>query len=158
MKIFIRDLQSHQGGFMVFESYPLIAYDSAYAFSNQCDETCFLNGADPISIRIEIINAILSIEKLILTLNEIENATEKQFQAKRVMDSNKIAIMAQQIPVHGMNWIPRDNPLVSEFYYTKKSRWGEKYNLLGYEYYGGGVYSIIGYIFVALAEFFNYKT
>ena len=86
-------VHSNKGEFMVFESYPLIALDTSYSFSDHCDETCFLDGVMPYFIRFEIINSSVFINELNLTESYVENAAEKQYQEKRSMDHSKIEIM-----------------------------------------------------------------
>ena len=53
--------------YLVYESYPLIAESSSFNFSNECDETCYLDGINPYSLEVQIINAEININEIILS-------------------------------------------------------------------------------------------
>jgi len=75
-------VDSYGNHWLVFESYPLITDTSSLVFSAGCDETCFLDGVVPDSIRIDLISAFLTLDSLKLDTNFISNASELQAQAK----------------------------------------------------------------------------
>ncbi len=133
-----------EGEFMVLECYPLISSDSIFEFSEFCDETCYLDGVIPIEIRLEIIDATVYIRNFSCTFEEVEDATAKQYLEKKNADQNKIDIINFNISELGMDWDAGNTSLVDLFYKDKKEEYGEKYNLLGYDYYNGGVFQEIG--------------
>jgi len=75
-------VDSYGNHWLVFESYPLITDTNSFVFSACCDETCYLDGIIPDSIRIDIINAFLALDEIEMDANYIENARILQEQAK----------------------------------------------------------------------------
>ncbi len=126
--------------YMLYEAYPLISNSIAYSVQNKSDETMYLDGIQPSSLRVEIINSTLTIDFLTTTDNSIQNAISLQATAKYNNDISKIDIINSNIVENGYSWTAGYNSIVQEFYMDKKARWGEKYNLKGYDYYAGGVY------------------
>ena len=126
--------------YMIFESYPLITQGYDSAFSDICDETCFLNEEEPLYISIEIINASIYIDDIIISNVWQDNLTELQYQSKRITDQTKIEYMNQNILDNRWNWIADSTEFVKQFYFEKKNYFGEKYNLYGIEYYVSGIY------------------
>lgn len=130
--------------FMLYEAYPLITSSLSFDVSDACDETCYLNGLIPAGLIIEIIDAQVEIDYLNTIDNYVADAETLQWQEKRNNDQNKIAQLTVNIPEYGFNWVPGDNGVVQWYYYQKTQHWGEKYNLLGYDYYSGGIYEAPG--------------
>jgi hypothetical protein len=83
-------LFTDEGEFMVLEAFPLIAADTAWEFSGYCDETCYLDGLTPFEIRLEIINASIYIEDFFYDLEEVEDASAKQYIEKKNSDHIKV--------------------------------------------------------------------
>ena len=131
--------------YMIFEAYPLICPGNETSPRDYCDETCFLDMINPYSLIIQVIDAKLDLKWLYYDYDPKSNPTEQRFEAKRAKDALKIAIMNDQISWFGMNWTAGDNDLVSTYYDQKKQLFGEKYNVLGYDYYKGGVFEFLGH-------------
>lgn len=131
--------------YMIFETYPLISEDREYSFSDTCDETCFLDQVRPYSIKIQVIDAIINIPSFTYSVDVKENAEEERFDAKRSKDATKIQIMNRHIPDYDMNWVAGDNSIVARYYDEKKNMFGDGYNMLGFEYYAGGVFELLGH-------------
>ena len=131
--------------FMVFEAYPLIVSDLEFSFSGVCDETCFLDGLFPYSIKIQLVNSELEIGSLYYEQDYQEDLSQLQFASKRAMDSEKIETLNERILDYGMYWTAKDNDIVEMYYDQKKDIFGDAYNVLGYEYYAGGVFEFIGH-------------
>ena len=68
--------------FLVFETYPLITLNNTFSFNEVCNETCFLDGISPDSIRIDIINATLTLKSISYSYDYIDNAIQLQAQVK----------------------------------------------------------------------------
>ncbi|MCX6234499.1 MAG: T9SS type A sorting domain-containing protein [Bacteroidetes bacterium] len=128
--------------YMVFESYPLIASQYNYAFTQQCDETCYLNFFKPYSINIQIIDAALTIDTLQVITNSTGNLDSLQYSYKRIKDTLKIAMININIPRFNLEYSAGDMAFVKEYYSSKKIIFGDKYNLGGYDYYKGGIFSL----------------
>lgn len=130
--------------FMVYEAYPLIVQDSSFEIIDVCDETCFMDSIVPTALRVEIIDAKMTIYNATTSPIGIQNATILQFQEKQKKDLAKIEILKDNLTDMNFAWTPGNNDVVKWTYSQKKTYWGEKYNLLGYDYYSGGIYQSPG--------------
>jgi len=133
-------IDSNGNHWLVFESYPLITDTNSFIFSAGCDETCFLDGIVPDSIRIDIISAFLTLDSLKLDTNFIPNATELQAQAKWNNDSVKIAVMNRRIVEEKMYWRAGRTDISMHSFAEKEYAFGKRYNYEGYDYYFGGIF------------------
>ncbi|MCF8228444.1 MAG: T9SS type A sorting domain-containing protein [Bacteroidales bacterium] len=140
--IFTDDLYDE---YMIWEAYPLIVSQKSFSFENVYDETYCLEKLDPYSIRIEIINASFTLESIYMLEEACNNAESDRYTAKRAMDGKKIDTLNLRIDEFGMDWTAGDGPLVDMYYSSKKTLYGERYNLLGFDFYKGGVFEFIGY-------------
>lgn len=147
--IFVTD----KGEYMLIESYPLISTDSVFEFTNYCDETCYLDGIAPIEVRVEIQNASVYIHHFFYDTTEVEDAGQKQYLEKKKADHQKTDMINLNISELGMDWFAGETSLVDLFYKDKKEMYGENYNLLGYDFYSGGVYQVIGQIYEPVTDF-----
>lgn len=130
--------------YMVYEAYPLISTKSSFSVNDIYDETFCLDELTPYSIRVEIINASLTIDEIVVSNEQCTNAESDRYAAKRSLDSKKTDTLNLRIADFGMDWIASDNSEVAMYYEQKVVLHGEKYNLRGYDYYGGGVYEVAG--------------
>jgi hypothetical protein len=125
---------------MIFEAYPLIVDDSHIDINAGCDETCYLNQVDPVSVKIQIINAELNFKSLFYYSDFHDNLPQMQYDVKRSRDWQKIDKMNSRIPDYNMKWVADDNDIVAKYYYEKKEMFGEAYYLCGFEYYKAGLF------------------
>lgn len=143
IRLIVKDINGIE--FMIFESYPLISDSIDFSISDYCDESCFLEEFRPFSLIIQVIDATLELKSLYYTTEPNENASQQRFEAKREADASKISLLNNNIPYYDMTWRAGDNSIVELFYQQKKILFGEKYNLLGYDYYKGGIFEFIGH-------------
>jgi hypothetical protein len=127
--------------FMVYEAYPLIVTDTAFSIVEGCDETCFLDEIIPQSIIIHLSNASIKLDSITLSSQYQENLDLLQYQSKRIKDAEKIENMNEYIQNQGWNWYADSTYFVKQYYFQKRDFFGEHYNLLGIDYYVGGIYS-----------------
>jgi len=139
----VRVILSNGSGleYMVFEAYPLIATENDFSFSQQCDETCYLDFFGPHSLSIQLINAAMTIDNLQVLTNGTGNLDSLQYICKRASDALKIEAINLNAPRFNLEYMAGDNPSVADYYYDKKIIYGEKYNLGGYDYYMKGIFS-----------------
>jgi len=133
-------IDSYGNHYLVFETYPLISLNSNFGFEQICDETCYLNGIYPASIRIDIINAFLTLEEIRQDTTIISNASELQSQIKWKNDSVKIATMNQRIEQENMQWTAGRTNFVLNSFSEKEKLFPGKFNLAGFDYYSSGVF------------------
>ncbi|MBP6872379.1 MAG: hypothetical protein KBC43_10270 [Bacteroidales bacterium] len=143
----VRVILEDENGFryMVLEAYPLICPENDYTVQDHCDETCALDMVNPASVIIQIIDATLDLKSFSYETEAKENAETARYTAKRELDADKIEAMNQRIADFGMNWTSGDNSIVAYYYESKSAMFGEGYNLLGYDYYAGGIFEFLGH-------------
>ncbi|HPM92820.1 MAG TPA: hypothetical protein PKZ74_08415, partial [Bacteroidales bacterium] len=141
VRIILSDINGTK--WMIHESYPLIASIKEFNMENDCDETCYLDETLPVSITIQIIDAELYISTFSLSTIPSENPSLLQYQAKRSKDLEKVQQMNINIQATGWNWTADTTNLVKMFYKEKIKNFDEKFNLLGLEFYSGGIYKSI---------------
>ena len=128
--------------YMVYESYPLISAEYSYSFSDESDETSYLNTFLPKYLKVYLINATLSIDSLCDISNFQENLDSLQFDSKMIAEILKVQIMQERIEDFGMFWFCQSYTS-AVMYHEKSSLYGSKYNLLGWDYYSGGVFEFL---------------
>jgi hypothetical protein len=125
---------------MVYEAYPMIVSDSAFDIEEVCDETCYLEEFYPHSLKIQIINAVITISDLSYSLTRYQNLSVLQQEAKRRKELEKVQLMNQYIALKGWQWVANNTSIVEKFYLEKKLMFGNRFNLLGFDFYNGGIY------------------
>ncbi len=125
--------------YMVYEAYPLIVSDTFFDVSNVCDETCYLNGIYPYTLEIQLIGAEVYIDEIDTNRTYTDNADSLRLVEKQAVEQAKIDTMNNHL---WDNWLwGADTTYLSQLWYSKKKEmFGYKYNLMGYDYYSGGVY------------------
>ena len=126
--------------YLIYEAYPMITDDTAFSVAGVCDETFFLDGIQPASVRIDIINSKLVFGSLNLDTGYIAHASELQAQAKWTNDSLKINMINHRIQEEEMFWRAGRNALLERSFADKERFFRKKYNISGYEFYTGGVF------------------
>jgi hypothetical protein len=125
---------------MVYEAYPMIVTDSSFDIEEVCDETCYLEEFYPHSLKIQIIDAIITISDLSYSLTRYQNLSVLQQEAKRRKDLEKVQFMNQYIASKDWEWVADTNYVTNKFYYERTILFGDKYQLFGWEFYSGGSY------------------
>jgi len=138
----IRVILSDNSGieWMVYEAYPMIATDTEFDIEEECDETCFLNEAIPSSIQIQLINATLQLDSLFINDNEIPNIETLIIENRIYQEARKIQTINQFNETNNLPWIAGTTCISYLTYFEKESLFGNKFNLLGYDYYKGGIF------------------
>ena len=129
--------------YLVYESYKYISPTSPFSISNECDETCYSNGFAPYSLQIQVQDASIELDYLNLGSSYAPNAEEQQEQVKQTLELQKVANINSNISQHNMLWFADTNSVSQMSYQQKKSLFGDNYNMLGMDYYVGGLYDPI---------------
>jgi hypothetical protein len=157
----VRLVAADDGGreFLVYEAYSLIAPASTFQVRNGCRETCVLQAMTPSRLRIELVDASLLIESLVV--KEIvgvsaarQSALEAPAQSERVKAAQEreiIAVLNRQLKAKGRKWVAGETS-ISRLSHAEKSRLfgcavpesNTAVNLQGAEYYVGGILEIGG--------------
>ncbi|MCK9401248.1 MAG: T9SS type A sorting domain-containing protein [Bacteroidales bacterium] len=125
---------------MVFEVYPFISPRWEFEITEASDETMFRRIINPGSVKIQIINASIELDSAILQNRYRENLEILQENFKNTIELHKVDSLNHVIESNQMLWFANRNPISDLSYNDKVTRFGEKYNLLGLDYYTGGIY------------------
>jgi len=125
---------------LVYEAYQYISPESPFEITNECDETCYSNGFVPYSIQIQVTDASIEIFSLDLRSSLVTDGLALQQQAKQALELQKVAYINNDIALHKMLWFADTNSVSQLSYQQKKALFGDNYNLLGLDYYVGGIY------------------
>jgi len=126
--------------YLVYESYPLIADTTSFNFSNVCDETCYLDGISPYSLKVQVVSATLSFSTITYNPIYINKADSLQLSAKQTVELNKVAMINSFINENKMLWFADTTSLSNMSYQEKETLFGSKFNLRGFDYYTGGIF------------------
>lgn len=133
-------VDAYGNNLLIYESYPLITDSNTFSIVAGCDETCFMPGIIPDSLRVDIISAFCTIDSLKIDPNYIPNVTELKAQSKWHNDSVKISMINHRIQEEHMYWRAGETYL-SEFSYQEKvNMFGSKHVLFGLDYFKGGIF------------------
>jgi len=134
-------IDQYGNSYLAFEAYPLITIEDTFNILAGCDETCYIDGISPVSIRIELINSTLVLNTIIVDTNYIKDVAILQAESKATNDSLKLEILNHEIQKYKLYWRAGNTCFQSWSYQEKEKRFGNKYNLLGYDYYKRGLFT-----------------
>lgn len=143
---------------LVYESYPLLSDSTAFSMTGACIETCALNAVTPVSLKVQIIDAVLGLKAFNSSdaLAKLSDAiTSKGIAAyssdlKQAQQASDIAKLNASIQQKGLKWVAGVTS-VSNMSYQEKLRLfttqdgtpaRDLPNLQGAEYYTGGIFSV----------------
>jgi hypothetical protein len=132
---------------LVFESYYQLAEGNSFSVINACDETELLNNLQPAYIKIQIIDAVITIKSFIAgsPISALESATFEKDQKTIKATKNKLKIdqLNKYIRKNGQIWAAGETNISNLPYEQKKQLFGkDNYNSNGLEYYIGGVFEL----------------
>jgi hypothetical protein len=157
VRIVMVDNQSQEH--LVYETYPLIAASESFEIRTGCRETCLMSPTVPSALRVELIDAWLDIQTIVInqliTAASVRAAaaqtTEQMQEVKAAQETEVIEALNRQIRAMGLKWIAGETP-VSRLPYAERKRLlaclappdtppglNAPANLQGAEYYVGGV-------------------
>ncbi|MFA6586246.1 MAG: C1 family peptidase [Candidatus Paceibacterota bacterium] len=134
---------------LVYETYPLIADSNTFSVNDICQETCVLDSITPSSLKVQIINATISLKAV-----NSSNVKGTSVQSVSAMMKNQelaaITKLNQKINTRGLSWTAGETSISGLSYEQKKKMFtnpdgtqvDKLPNLQGFEYYKGGVFRI----------------
>ena len=127
--------------YLVYETYSLLEESSSFSIDNLCEETGILNGVKPQSLKIEVINASLSISSITYSASPDQGVDfEKIKKEKKDLQNNrKINQINQSISARGLAWAAGETEVSALSYAEKKKLYGQSTFPAGIEYYVGGI-------------------
>ncbi len=134
--------------YLIYEVYSLIADEMSFFVNNACEETKVLNAVTPFQLRIELLGASVTLQKL-TTLTNVpyprNGIAAIQQTIREEQEKQKIDLLNESIKKKGMAWTAGHTSLSSLTYSQKKMMFqkdGMLANLQGFEYYIGGVFEL----------------
>ncbi|MDX9905821.1 MAG: C1 family peptidase, partial [Bacteroidales bacterium] len=138
VRVILSDLNGNE--WMVYEAYPMIYPNKNCNLINFADETKYLFVTHPTKLYISLIEATLFLDSIHPDYNPHEDLSMLQNQHKDIIETNKEDSITFSIANHSMLWFANRNGMSDKSYQEKKILFGEKYNLMGLDYYGGGLF------------------
>jgi hypothetical protein len=138
---FVRILLSDDYGYdlLIYESSPLVTVNGVDNFNSEAIETIEIPSRLALTkVRIEIRNAEL--RNLSVDVSAI-NPSRTQQQTR----TDRIALINSNLRNQNALWVAGETSISQMSYQEKKERFGAEFlDLIGFEYYAGGIYEIYG--------------
>ncbi len=145
VRVILVDDEMHE--YLIYEAYPLIVDAKYISVNDVCEETCLLKGKKPSLVKVQIIDASISIKEISILTSPLklhEDVTSLRKQIKKAQDSAKINKLNSRRYKKKIKWIAGETSISRLFYEEKKKLFGADKvpNLQGAEYYQGGIFEI----------------
>jgi C1A family cysteine protease len=126
---------------LIFEvAHPF--YEKEFSLYLACNETCNIREIKPVSILIESEGTSVMIDEIAYS-KETARSTEEITSLRRSQMSSKISLLNGIIEEKNLGWIAGETPISNMSYQEKKEFFGGRVpNLMGFEYYKGGVFRL----------------
>ena len=139
--------------YLVYEAYPLLSPNQSFPISNACRETCVLPQVTPAALKIELIDAAITIgavavnpaEQLaISTTARLAKNLASVEEVKLAQETEIVALLNAQIKARGLRWVAGETSIAQLSYAEKKAMFGQDTlpNLQGFDYYIGGIFEV----------------
>lgn len=133
--------------YLVYESNYLLSDSQDFHFQDEFEETGVLDNVMPIFVKIQILKS----EVKNLRLSYTENLANKENKIKQLKNDllkykkdQTIALLNKRIAKLQMLWVAGETSISKLSYNDKKKMFGETLpNLMGFEYYKGGIFEIL---------------
>ena len=153
-RIILKD--SNEKEYLLYESYYSLDADTKFFnFNNLCEETCVLDSIIPVSIKIQISNAVLNVYSLSYLSQESSFDTNQDLnllkqQLKNNREQYKINAFNKNYAKGKQKWFAGKTSVSGLNYEEKKTLFKNQDNLVpeqlpnlqGFEYYKGGIFEI----------------
>jgi hypothetical protein len=136
-------IDSDYNELLLYEAYPFICDSSGFVLSKVSDETKYLDQTIPHSLYVHVFDASIEMDSLNCAADPVDFADSLQFLYKQDIETKKIASINANIEKHEMIWYADETSVSHLSYAEKKAIFGDSYNMLGFEYYAGGIYDPI---------------
>ena len=139
--------------YLVYEAYPLISPNQSFPISNACRETCVLPLRTPSALKIELIDAAIQIQSVVVNLaTQLPTSMTavppgkmvSVDEVKQVQETEIIQLLNKQIAARGMRWVAGETSISRLSYSEKKALFGRDTlpNLQGFDYYIRGIFEV----------------
>lgn len=137
-------VDSNNVEYLVYEAYPILFNTGTIYFSNEGDETFYLNANSPYELKVELIDATINISSVEVVKTIISDVETIRNQFLNYMRLNKIESINYNLKEKGYLWIAGDNSFAQLSFNEKKKIFisSKLPNLCGFEYYVGGIFQL----------------
>jgi len=127
---------------LIYEAFPSILENSSIA--NVYYETAYLDGIVPAHIKVQIVDASITINSFSIEDSFIENALQLQESEKSNIEDQRVQLINDYIEANGLLWYAGITPKAEMSFENKRNLFesGELPNFQGLEYYVGGFFNI----------------
>ena len=132
---------------LVYENYPLLADGMSVEFQNIAMETRQLDGITPSSVRVELMNATLTLESLNYVCSSANGtrAFENETVLQKVQSRYIVDKLNENLSRHNKTWRAGMTSVAEKTFEEKKGMFGGKLpQFYGFEYYAGGIFVMPG--------------
>jgi PKD repeat protein len=135
------------GEYLVYEAYSLLYPGLSFSVDNICEETCILNSVEPQSVRVEVIDAEITISSLTYASGLRSGTDVKTVSKEKKLAQNRVKIIEinKSLKAKGLNWVAGPTSVSEMTYAERKELYGQSKFPSGFEYYMGGVFKTDGY-------------
>ncbi len=128
---------------LIYESYALLDGAGSFSIEELAEETALMEGIMAHSVKLEITNAEIALNNLILSTQidpgiKIENVKKEK---KQQQNEDKINRINKNLQAKNMKWVAGHTEVSQLSYSDKKKLFGQSTFPAGFEYYAGGVIS-----------------
>jgi hypothetical protein len=138
VRVILTDEAGHE--WMVYEAYPMILPGKHAILHGIADETMYLQVNEPSSLKIQVIQGTLSLDSLNFRSNYSYNLEFLQQSFKAGLESRKVDSINYYIFEQNWHWEADTTTLSNYSFLQKSSLFGSNFNLLGIDYYSGGIF------------------
>ena len=127
--------------YLIYEAYSLLNPDLSFSVDKICEETCILNSVEPRSVRVELIDAEITINSFTYA-SGIRSGTDVprvKKEKKQAQNRAKIIEINKNLKAKGLSWIAGPTSVSEMTYAERKKLYGQSNFPFGFEYYVGGV-------------------
>lgn len=133
--------------YLVYQCFPALTDRNDISFVGTAIETAHLDGITPKSLKVEVKNAQVVINKLhFVEQNEYEKEnTKNAYELQKRQNKHIVDMLNQTLERRGMTWRAKQTSMSMMTYEEKKDMFGgENPMMYGFEYYGGGIFVMPG--------------
>lgn len=129
--------------YLLYETYPLIntGLQNQFSFTSQTEELYAFASLRPVKLKIQVIGASVTITNLGYLTTVFSKPEELNETHRQQVIQQKINNINANIATRKMLWVADIGEYGSLPYMEKKKTFGTKYNLKGYDFYAGGIFS-----------------
>ncbi len=140
VKIILRDSLSMD--YLIFETNSYFNSATSFSFSEECEETCFMNGFVPTSIELQIVGSTVLLNNFKYCSTSVTDATTLQHQARTAKINDKIDLMNDFIQAEGLIWVAGETSYLNMYYNQKKELYKSTIWTPAIEYYVSGFFGL----------------